>query len=177
VPRKPAAPQPELPFDVTSRSTEVVQETTTGAPKPARNMGRPRKWGSEAERKRAYRERLAEDLAEPQRLRRELRNANRRIADRDRRIVELERVLARAEAEIERGVERDSAGQAVVRRLEAQVDHWRSRAIELRNELKTERAKSARLAALTPSGPNPTSRTNAQPAGRPKSRSKNRRRG
>ncbi|MFN8039171.1 MAG: hypothetical protein U0Q07_08180 [Acidimicrobiales bacterium] len=37
-----------------------------------RKMGRPRKWSSEAERKRAYRERLAADLAEPERLRREL---------------------------------------------------------------------------------------------------------
>ena len=173
--RKPAAPQPELPFDVTSPSTEVVQETPTSAPKPARKVGRPRKWGSEAERKRAYRERLATDLAEPQRLRRELRNANRRIADRDRRIAELERDLTRAEAEVQRRVERESEVHAVVERLEAQVDHWRSRATELGNELKTERAKSARLAAPTPSGPNPTSRTNALSAGRPKSRSKKRR--
>ena len=176
VPRKSAAKQPELPFDVTSRSTGVVQETTTGVPKPARKMGRPRKWESEAERKRAYRERLADDLAEPQRLRRELRNANRRVADRDRRIGELERDLARAEAEIELGAERESDVHAVVERLEAQVDHWRSRAIELGNEVKTERARSARLVAPTPSGPNPTSRTNALPAGRPKSRSKKRRR-
>lgn len=70
MPRKPAAPQPELPFDVTSRSTAVVQETTTVVPNPARKMGRPRKWESEAERKRAYRERRAADLAEPEQLRR-----------------------------------------------------------------------------------------------------------
>ncbi len=138
-------------------------------------MGRPRKWGSEAERKRAYRERLATDLAEPQRLRRELRNANRRIADRDRRIGELERDLARAEAEIKRGAELESEVHMVVERLEAQVDHWRSRAIELGNELKTERAKSARLVVPTPSRPSPTSRTNARPATPSKPRSRKRR--
>ena len=42
--------------------------------------GRPRKWDSDADRKRAYRQRLAADLEEPQRLREELRNERRRAS-------------------------------------------------------------------------------------------------
>src|SRR5690606_15781156 len=147
---------------VTSRSTAVVQETTTVVPNPARKMGRPRKWESEAERKRAYRERRAADLAEPERLRRELRNANRRVADRDRRLADAERELARAEAEIERRTKRESELASTVERLEARVDDWRSRANALGRNLEVER-QAARLSAPSPSGPRPTSRTNAQP--------------
>jgi hypothetical protein len=46
----------------------------------ARRVGRPRKWASEAERKRAYRERLAADLESPLALRRDLRTERRRTA-------------------------------------------------------------------------------------------------
>ncbi len=64
--------------------------------KSGRGPGRPRVWASEAERKRAYRARLAADLAEPARLRLELRAAHKRVGD-------LERSLAQAQ--------RDSAAQ------------------------------------------------------------------
>ena len=56
--------------------------------KAGRGPGRPRVWVSEAERKRAYRARLADTLVEPARLRLELRAARKRIDD-------LERALAR----------------------------------------------------------------------------------
>lgn len=85
VPRRAKPGHPELPFDerepVPVEPDPVVADDAEPAP---RKMGRPRKWTSEAERKRAYRERLAADHAEPERLRRELRNAKRRVADRDR---------------------------------------------------------------------------------------------
>jgi chromosome segregation ATPase len=63
--------------------------------------GRPRKWASEAERKRAYRERLATDFAEPDRLRKEVRNERRRVAARDRQIAELRRNLDEAKTRID----------------------------------------------------------------------------
>jgi predicted RNase H-like nuclease (RuvC/YqgF family) len=113
-------------------------------------MGRPRKWESEAERKRAYRERLAADLAEPERLRRELRNARRRVAERDRRLAQVEGDLARAEAEIERRSKREIELEGKVTRLEAKVDDWRSRANGLSRNLEAERAKGALSSTLPP---------------------------
>ena len=78
--------------------------------------GRPRKWASEAERKRAYRARKAEDLAAPARLRLELRDARSEIrrlekqsARLERRIVQAERRAARDQidrAELETEIER-----------------------------------------------------------------------
>jgi predicted RNase H-like nuclease (RuvC/YqgF family) len=122
-----------------------------------RKIGRPRKWASEAERKRAYRERLAADHAEPERLRRELRNAKRRIADRDRRIAEAERDLARADAEIERRSRREIELEGTVRRLEAKVDDWRSRANALSRNLEAERANGASSSTTPPrSGTRPS---------------------
>lgn len=156
---------PELPFDervpVSVEPDTVVADDAEPAP---RKMGRPRKWASEAERKRAYRERLAADHAEPERLRGELRNARRQVADRDRRLVETERDLARAKAEIERRSRREIELEGTVRRLEAKVDDWRSRANALSRNLEAERAKGA-SSSTTP----PTSGTRP---GRPVARTK-----
>ena len=58
---------------------EKAAKATDRTEKPRGRGGRPRKWKSEAERKRAYRERRATDLAEPERLRRDLRNERRRV--------------------------------------------------------------------------------------------------
>lgn len=58
---------------------------------PRRGPGRPRKWADDAERVRAYRARKAAELAEPQRLREEVRELRRRVRD-------LETELAREKA-------------------------------------------------------------------------------
>ena len=132
---------------VSAESNSAAADDAEPAP---RKMGRPRKWGSEAERKRAYRERLAADLAEPERLRRELRNARRQVADRDRRLADAERDLARAEAEIERRSKREIELVGTVGRLEAKVSDWRSRANALSRNLEAERAKAARSTTMPP---------------------------
>ena len=59
----------------------------------ARMRGRPKQWANEAERKRAYRQRLAADLAEPVRLRRELRAEKARSVRLTERLGRLEREL------------------------------------------------------------------------------------
>ncbi len=151
MPRRANPEHPELLFDTPEplhgESAKVPADDVEPAP---RKMGRPRKWESEAERKRAYRERLAADLAEPQRLRRELRNAKRRVADRDRRLAEAESDLARSEAEIERRSKREIELDGTVRRLEAKVEDWRSRANALARNLEAERAKVALLSTMPP---------------------------
>ena len=77
----------------------------------ATRRGRPRKWASEADRKRAYRERLAADLAEPVSLRRELRDEQRRSRKLDARVERLTAELSRTRAELDavRDRERDLA--------------------------------------------------------------------
>jgi predicted RNase H-like nuclease (RuvC/YqgF family) len=52
-----------------------------GDDSPKRGPGRPRKWADDAERLRAYRERKAAELADPQRLREEVRELRRRVRD------------------------------------------------------------------------------------------------
>jgi chromosome segregation ATPase len=109
VPRKPDPAQVPLPFDLPEDDhedpeSERAEASATEAPEPDAKApprrGRPRKWASEAERKRAYRERLATDFAEPDRLRKELRNERRRVASRDRRIAQLHRDLEESAARI-----------------------------------------------------------------------------
>jgi predicted RNase H-like nuclease (RuvC/YqgF family) len=156
VPRKPSKEHPELPFDAPATRPDGAGEETVADPMPtAKKVGRPRKWESEAERKRAYRERLAADLAEPERLRRELRNAKRQGAEKARRLSEMERDLARAEAEIERRRTRESELQSTIERLERRVDDWRSRANALARSLEAERAmapvaSSSPVSSVTP---------------------------
>ena len=55
--------------------------SSKGDDAPKRGPGRPRKWADDAERLRAYRERKAAELAEPQRLREEVRELRRRVRD------------------------------------------------------------------------------------------------
>lgn len=109
MPRKPDPAQVPLPFDLPEdddedQEPERAEAAAPGAPEPATKApskrGRPRKWASEAERKRAYRERLATDFAEPDRLRKELRNERRRVASRDRLIAQLRRDLDESAARI-----------------------------------------------------------------------------
>lgn len=151
-----------MPFDAPVLQAEEATIDIPSEPKPtARKVGRPRKWESEADRKRAYRERLAADLAEPERLRRELRNAKRQAAEKARRLSAMERDLARAEAEIDRRRRRESELEGTIQRLEDRVDDWRSRANALARNLEAERARVGLLStspgapASTPAKPKP----------------------
>ena len=138
---KAQAEHPELPFESPEAiPDEALDESNVAPGSPSRKMGRPRKWATEAERKRAYRERLAADVAEPDRLRRELRNARRQSAEKSRRLARAERELARAEAEIERRSQREAELDGIVERLEARVDDWRSQANTLARNLESERS-------------------------------------
>jgi hypothetical protein len=110
-------------------------------------VGRPRKWASEAERKRAYRERLAADREDPIGLRRDLRTERRRTAglkqenDRllarlaaaDRRVEAAETAAREAQGRLtglREGVSRDRQAlfeaQARVVELNAKLDELRA---------------------------------------------------
>jgi hypothetical protein len=108
--RKPNPEQVSLPFDPPSGdepqqpNEDLARVSTSGSEQPSSRRGRPRKWDSEAERKRAYRQRKAADLAEPDRLRRELRNERRRVATRDRE-------LARLGREVDQAVKKTAAAE------------------------------------------------------------------
>jgi chromosome segregation ATPase len=178
VPRKRHTEHPELPFEeyvATPESTSKAAKKRAGS--TGTRMGRPRKWESEAERKRAYRERLAADLAEPQRLRRELRNERKRVASRDQRIASLERELARVEARIDRHGERESGLERRIEHLESRVADWRSRARALAESLEKERKKTASAGSIP--GVQTTLSPERKPESKPppkRSRSKRRRR-
>lgn len=118
-----------------------------------RRTGRPRKWESETERKRAYRERLAADLAEPQRLRRELGNERKRVASRDQKVAALKRELTRAEAQIDRHGEREAELELTIERLESSLADWRSRARALSDSLDKERSRAPSAIFETATGP------------------------
>ena len=164
MPRRPKPEHPELPFDAPeSAHDEATEDLLADAVPVPRKIGRPRKWGSEAERKRAYRERLAADLAEPDRLRRELRNAKRQVADKARRLAQVERDLERAEAEIQRRARREVELERTVDHLEARVDDWRSRANALAKNLEAERVKVALLSTMPPASESRPSRPKPPP--------------
>ncbi|MCU0271464.1 MAG: hypothetical protein MUF83_22870 [Acidimicrobiales bacterium] len=139
MPRKPGPRQVSLPFDASDGDDAAPQPAppTVGpsdddTPTPAQR-GRPRKWASEAERKRAYRERLAADLAEPDRLRQELRNARRRLAGRDAELARLRRQLDLASRQMAR-LDADATQAAATREtLEQQVEYFRTRAVRAEN--------------------------------------------
>jgi hypothetical protein len=73
----------------------VAPNEGKGAPK--RGPGRPRKWIDDAERLRAYRERKAAELADPQRLREEVRELRRRLRDVESELAREKAARARAE--------------------------------------------------------------------------------
>jgi hypothetical protein len=79
-----------------------------------RRVGRPRKWASEAERKQAYRQRLAADLEDPLTVRRELRTERRRAAGLKQ---ENDRLRARLSVAERRAQEADEAIRAAQERL------------------------------------------------------------
>jgi hypothetical protein len=67
---------PALEVRVSSRPTNLIQMS-----EQVRRPGRPRKWSSEADRKRAYRQRRAAELAVPLELREAARAARSEAAD------------------------------------------------------------------------------------------------
>lgn len=149
VPRLPRPEQTPLPFDgaLDARANDTPSAEPTEPERPRR--GRPRVWTSEAERKRAYRERLAADLAEPERLRRELRTERKRVADQDRKLARLERDLARVRAERADAATRQSDLEATIEELGTQVEFWKSQARTVEKRLEQER-EPARAAASKP---------------------------
>ena len=94
--------------------------------KSGRGPGRPRVWASEAERKRAYRARLAADLAEPARLRLELRAAHKRVGDLERSLAQAQRDVGRsAEALARTAADRDRFRAANEKLRDENSDLWR----------------------------------------------------
>lgn len=139
---RPGDSQGSLPFDEAGSSAQSAQESSPdeveGGP---RRAGRPRVWASDAERKRAYRERLAADFAEPERLRRELRAERQTTTAKDREIARLKRDLARSEALVAAASSRQDQLERMITALEFKVEDWRSRARALSKRNDEERAE------------------------------------
>jgi hypothetical protein len=154
MPRRPHPEQTSLPFDLDPGASQDQDEAVTAPATDTPRRGRPRIWASEAERKKAYRERLAADHAEPERLRRELRIERQRVAVRDQK-------LARA-----RGENRDLAARnqdllASIEALKAQTETWRNwlRRAEQRLDHERERARAASSKSVNPPRKSGRSRT------------------
>src|SRR5690349_18427302 len=90
---------------------------------PARR-GRPRRWASEAERKRAYRARRAEELAAPERLRVELRNARSEIRRLGQRCTRLEAAVRRAERQAARDIVARDELKTEIERRDGTIAFW-----------------------------------------------------
>jgi chromosome segregation ATPase len=143
-----------LRLDLDAQENEgTVSEASEPAP-PRR--GRPRIWASEAERKRAYRERLATDHAEPERLRRELRAERKRVAERDQKLIRTGQKLARAKAENRDLSARNGDLLATIETRDAQIEFWQDRARKLEDRLAQERER-ARVAVSKPAKQRPRS--------------------
>ena len=161
--RRKAIPQDPLPFDIPDPgipAPTTPEPTSSESERPRR--GRPRKWASEADRKRAYRQRLAADLSEPERLRRELRTERQRAARKDLEITRLTRDLAQSAATADAAKDRQVELESIIENLEAKVNDWRSRARALANRLEDERdqrrqddAAALKKAAAKPRRPLP----------------------
>lgn len=103
--------------------------TTSEAPQNRRGPGRPRKWATEAERARAYRQRKAEEHAGADELRVERRVLKRQLSDavrgRKRAEVAAQRSTARAEAltdDLARAQEQLTRARLEISRLEATIE-------------------------------------------------------
>jgi hypothetical protein len=140
MPRRKAIPQDPLPFDTPDPAPPAPLTPEPGPTESQRpRRGRPRKWASEADRKRAYRQRLAADLAQPERLRRELRTERQRVARQDLEIARLARDLAQSAATAAAAEDRQVELESIIGNLEAKVNDWRSRARALAGRLHDER--------------------------------------
>ena len=127
---------------------------------PSKKVGRPRKWTSEAERKRAYRERLAGDLEAPLALRRELRavrqqaaqlkRANSRMA---KRVQTAERAASRAASEAAEVQKRFAWLNDRLAAEYEQTAKLRTECAELRRELLEARSTARASAHVPPLAP------------------------
>jgi hypothetical protein len=106
----------------------------------ARKVGRPRKWTTEAERKQAYRRRLAADFDDPLSLRRELRTERRRIAG-------LKQENDRLRARLVAAERRTEVAEEAARFARDRVDWLKGDADRDRRQLVESRAKLAALEA------------------------------
>ena len=141
--RKRSEPQPPLPFGTPApASVEPASSAPKVAEVPPNRGGRPRKWATEAERKRAYRERLATDHAEPDRLRRELRAERKRVAERERRLATRDGELARAQTTITNQAAQRAELEATVERLKAKIVSLQKQANQLGQRLAEERERA-----------------------------------
>ncbi|MGZ4710179.1 MAG: hypothetical protein ACXWBN_15695 [Acidimicrobiales bacterium] len=152
MPRRSISDQVPLPFETdpdapTDKNSETEQP---GIEQP--RLGRPRVWASEADRKRAYRQRLAADHAEPERLRQELRAERKRVADRGRQLARLNRDLSRARAESADFAAHQADLEAIIEGMEARVEFWRSQANHLEERLADERDRRRQMSPNPPIG-------------------------
>lgn len=100
----------------------------SAAPEERRGPGRPRKWATEAERARAYRERKAAEFSSADELRLERRVLKRQLGD-------AVRGRTRAEAATERATARVAALEEELARAERELDRVRSEVRYLRDSL------------------------------------------
>jgi hypothetical protein len=112
-----------------------------------RKVGRPRKWSSEAERKRAYREQLAADLEDPLSLRRDLRTERRRTAGLSQENDRLRARLAAAERRAEMAEEYTRGARDRTAWSKAAADRDRRRLRETEEALVELEAEIAELRA------------------------------
>lgn len=110
--------------------------TAEPTPEERRRPGRPRKWATEAERVRAYRQRKAEEHADVDQVRLERRQLRRQLSD-------AVRGRARAEAAAQRTEARADELASEVERLRARADRDAATIERLSQEL-------ARLAGRAP---------------------------
>ncbi|MCD9625625.1 hypothetical protein [Rhabdothermincola salaria] len=90
--------------------------------------GRPRKWASEAERKRAYRARKADELAEPERLRAELRDARSEVRRLEKECARRERLVGMAERRLAKETRERKELEAKIVQQDNVVAFWENRA-------------------------------------------------
>ena len=117
------------------------------------SVGRPRKWASEAERKQAYRQRLAADLEDQLTLRRDLRTERRRTAGLKQENDRLRARLAVAERRTESAEEPALAAKERKAWLNEDADRDRRQLFEAREalvELQAEIGSSALLPLAPP---------------------------
>lgn len=154
--RRTPGSQDSLPFGEAELEAVAPEESSAeDGEEGRRRAGRPRVWASEAERKRAYRERLATDFAEPDRLRKELRSERKKVAEKDREIARLQRELDRSKAALSAASARQDELDRMIEALEMKVEDWRKRAgapAKKREEERAERDAIDRRGATASNG-------------------------
>jgi hypothetical protein len=121
-----------------------------------RRVGRPRKWASEAERKQAYRQRLAADLEDPLTVRRELRTERRRAAGLQQQNDRLRARLAVAERRVEEADDATRTAQELLAWSKELADRDRRQLFEARAmlaEVETEVDRLRRSESHPPPAP------------------------